>query len=1026
MLTNQKNIIKNSIINIKEINSSNFFSIGSIISGNLLNFSYNNLRKRLFILFFMIFAFGNLNILQSQIFQSNPSNWIFPEGNSTATKYNPFKSNLQVIDSFAVKWETKAISGDVQPLIGNIINNERLNNNFVFAPNEMIVVSGNEVKVVDARGRVYNQKSPNEFQFIKNISVLLDTLQTGLNNDIRNPLVIGLETVEHKREDSLAITYMLGFDDKLQSTKILKRFSINMREYPDNVFASIKPIFGKLNGSKYLMYATLNISNPKSTSQTPIIAPFMRGITQFESETTLLPYPLADVPDTFDNRITLGPEVNLTQPSISNMIDNNLGVLLPSYPTISLNNVTIPNPKVFSTITSKPYLFGFNINGNIIDEQLAPRDMTDFVSGTRPQIRSYHIDLQNSNLPVEPYILVTEEYKGIEGSVGRSRIHLFDKDGIPLTFPNDPLNAPINGSQNHFWSVAVGNVDGNVSNELLPFYPNNSGKEIVVTQTSKDFVFPSSKIMILRYNSDDIPKPPPFDNLFAFDTLVTQRINGWVAAVNDLDGGIDNKDEIILVDGSKLMIIRLRDYQNVEFRLGRRFDTVYVKDFGTETITSVSVADIEGDSKNDIIVTTFSSTYIIGIPLDNLIQIQSPIGTESPDNYCIGDTLKINWNNLLIAIGDVNVKFQSLRDSSFVDINNVIIDTLIIDSLYTIQNNVINDKDNVTYNLYLDTTLMGKKGYIIIESKNSPNTIFDTTKVIRFNDLEVQKIPFTNSSYKVGDEINFSGVLECADSIRIEYMNNVKMWDTLIIENVKPTLPDYSITTKIPCLNIFSCSSLDQDSVILFRLISKVGGIEFVNSIDTVRLLPSNFPIVLDTNTTADPSVKISWEVNKIEYLCDTITISYSIDNGQTFNFIDDVAANLESFRWNVPINIQDSILIRLCCNNSCVRTDTLISGLKVNYLNIVAPNPFNPYTSELEIVYKVPQDDLVTVKIYDSNNRLVKEIINSQRRLKGIAYTELWNGYNEDNIMANVGTYYIVLEFSNNYREIYPVFLRK
>jgi len=1026
MLTNQKNIIKNGIITIVKRNLNCFTSLRNKGFDNLLNSYYNRFRTKFLVLVLMVFVIGNYNIVHSQIFQSNPSNWIFPDGNSTATKYNPFKSNLQVIDSFAMKWETKAISGDVQPLIGNIINNPRLNNNFVFAPNEMIVVSGNEVKVVDARGGVYIQKSPNEFQFIKNVSVLLDTLQTGLNNDIRNPLVIGLETVEHKRDDSLAITYMLGFDNVLKTTKILKRFSINMREYPENVYASIKPIFGKLSGSKYLMYSTLNIANPKSTSQNPIVAPFMRGITQFDSENSLLAYPLVDVPDSFDNRITLGPEVNLSQPSISNMINNSLGVLLPSYPTTSLSNVTIPNPKVFSTITSKPYMFGFNINGNIIDEQLSPRDMTDFVNGTRPQIRSYYIDLQNSDLPVEPYILVAEEYKGIEGSVGRSRLHLFDKDGIPLTFPNDILNSPIIGSQNHFWSVAVGNVDGNVSNELLPFYPNNRGKEIIVTQTSKDFVFPSSKIMVLRYNSDDVPKPPPFDNLYAFDTLVTQRINGWVAAVNDLDGAPDNKDEIILVDGSKLMIIRMRDYQNVEFRLGRRFDTVYVKDFGTETITSVSVADIEGDSKNDIIVTTFSSTYIIGIPLDNLIQIQSPVAAESPDNYCIGDTLKVNWNNLLLAIGDVNVKFQTLRDSSYLDVNSVKIDTLLIDSLYTIENNVANDKDNVTYNLFVDTLLMGKKGYIIIESKNSPQTIFDTTKVIKFNDLAVQKTPFTNIAYKVGEEITFAGYLECADSIRIEYMNEGKMWDSLITENIRPSLPNYSITTQLPCLKIFSCSSKDIDSVILVRLISKVGGIEYVNSIDTLRLLPSDFPIVLDTNTTADPSVKISWDINKIEYLCDTITISYSIDMGQTFNFIDEVESKLESYKWNVPISIQDSIIIRLCCNNSCVRTDTLIAGLKVNYLDIVAPNPFNPYTSELEIVYKVPKDDLVTIKIYDSNNRLVKQVINSQSRLKGIAYTELWNGYNEDNIMANVGTYYIVLEFSNNYREIYPVFLRK
>ena len=105
--------------------------------------------------------------LNSQIYQANPSNWIYPDGNSEATKYNAFKSNFQSIDSFTVKWQTKAIAGDVQPLIGNIINNPRLNQNFIFAPNELAVVVGNEVKIVDARGGVFTQKSPNEFPSLK-------------------------------------------------------------------------------------------------------------------------------------------------------------------------------------------------------------------------------------------------------------------------------------------------------------------------------------------------------------------------------------------------------------------------------------------------------------------------------------------------------------------------------------------------------------------------------------------------------------------------------------------------------------------------------------------------------------------------------------------------------------------------------------------------------------------------------------------------------------------------------------------
>lgn len=964
---------------------------------------------------------------KSQIYRANPSNWIFPDGNSEATKYNPFKSYKQGVDSFLVKWQTDAIKGDVQPLIGNIINDPKLNSSFPFGPNEMVVVIGNEVVIVDARGNVRKFKNSDELQFIKGISVLLDTLQTGLNVSSGDPLVMGLETIEHRREDSLAVTYLLGYDNKLSNSKILKRFAINMREYPDNIYASLKPIFGKLSGGKYLLYSTINIAKPKSTSSNPIVPEFLRGITQFESDNSLLPYPLADVPDLYENRITLGPEVNFAQPSISSMIDNRLGVLLPTYPTLSLKGVSVTNPKIFPTQADKGYLLGFDIEDNFIDEKLDPRDMTDFTNGVRPQFRSYFVELQNSDLPAEPFILVAEEYKGIDSSFGTSRLHLFDKDGVPITYPNDLVNPLFNGGKNHQWSVAVGNIDGDVSNELLPFYPNNRGKEIVVSQSTKDFVYPSSKIFVLRYNSDDVPKPPPYDRLFPFDTIVSHRINGWVAAVSDLDGKADNKDEIVIVDGGKLSVIRMKDYNDVNFRLGRRFDTVYVKDFGTETITAVEVADIEGDGLNDIIVTTFNSTYILGLPLQNLIQVQFPKADTDRKNYCVGDTLNINWSNLLVALGNVNLKFQTLRDTTYFDINSQSQrDTVAIDSLYVLAQDVKNDSSFVSFPYFVDTTLMGKKGYVIVESKNSPNKIFDTTKVITINKLSAKQNVLLKNEYKAGEEIIFTGEVECIDSIRVEYLDESKTWVPLITSEVFSTSPLYSVRGEVPCLNIYSCTGDDIDSLLYYRLITKVGQIEFINSIDSIRIAPSNFPLIFDTLTTSCPSIEIKWSEQDIKYFCDTITISYSVDLGESFNFITQVLSTDENYIWQVPISLPDTVLLRVCCNNSCVRTDTLLTGVKVKYIDIVAPNPFNPYQSELEIVYKVNKTQNVSMKIYDANNRLVKELISNQSRMVGTAYCERWNGYNEDGILSNVGTYYIVLEFEDNYREIHPVFLRK
>ena len=57
---------------------------------------------------------------------ASPANWLYPDGNLSATKFIATKSLPQNLDSIGIKWSNLAISGDVKPLIGNVIRNERL------------------------------------------------------------------------------------------------------------------------------------------------------------------------------------------------------------------------------------------------------------------------------------------------------------------------------------------------------------------------------------------------------------------------------------------------------------------------------------------------------------------------------------------------------------------------------------------------------------------------------------------------------------------------------------------------------------------------------------------------------------------------------------------------------------------------------------------------------------------------------------------------------------------------------------
>ncbi|RMH73087.1 MAG: T9SS C-terminal target domain-containing protein, partial [Gemmatimonadetes bacterium] len=69
-------------------------------------------------------------------------------------------------------------------------------------------------------------------------------------------------------------------------------------------------------------------------------------------------------------------------------------------------------------------------------------------------------------------------------------------------------------------------------------------------------------------------------------------------------------------------------------------------------------------------------------------------------------------------------------------------------------------------------------------------------------------------------------------------------------------------------------------------------------------------------------------------------------------------------------------------------------------------PNPFNPKTT---IQYELPQKSLISLKIYDVSGRLVKILIEGEKKA-GI-HTVLWDGKNEYNQDMTSGIYFCRLE---------------
>ncbi len=977
----------------------------------------------------LVFLFVSFADLFSQTNLSSPANWIYPEGNTQGTRKIYHKSNLQDIDNFVVKWASDTIAGDVKPLIGNIISNKRLINSFPFAPNEITAVIGGKLIVVDATGKTH--KVTNLPPFCKDVSVLFDTLSTYISNNVTNTVCLGIETIESENlKDSLSFSYICSYDDNSDSVAILKRLAVDLRDFQPNLFGSIRPFFGKNNGINYQIYATVNMSKPQSNDPFPLYPPFFRGATQFNTKELKSFYPMSDLGDDSVSRMTYGPEVNFSQPSMS-LVDGNQKVLFPVYPSTDID-VNIPSQNSSQTNTTIPYLISLNMDDPKLHEDVFPIDLSSLISAgdSRPQIRPYYINITDSDTGDSLFILIAEEYRGIEGSTGVPKLHLYSKDGLPLSVPKDQLfgnpdiSPSIEGDRDHLWSIAIGNVDGNADNYLDSLYLNNPGNEILATESTREFVVPSNKLMVLRYKSGQrVPKKsPPNKYLFPFDTICTYRVNGWLAAVNDIDGNPDNKDEIFIVEGSKLMIFRMYDYQTYAFRDGRYFDTVATFNFPNETIQNVAIADLEGDGRNDIIVTTNDRTYLLGKKLYDVLSLLNFKSQQTPpEQFCVGDIVNFKWRNILFRSRDV------LNDDSlFADIlfrpyvGNTPMDTSIF-----IARKVYNEYDTITYNYTVDSLVYGLEGRFIIRREDSPTLILDSSAIMSFKIPSIYINPISKTEYFADETLTLSGVAYCLDSVAMEYSYDMQNWAEMEKSDID-SLGEFVVSAGLPCPIFYDCLLPDLDSILNIIVVSYKDAYYDTSQVIQIKIRPEKLPVNLIPCETSCPTQEFTWDMSKVTNPCDSIIISIADISSNTFSFVDKVPMSDGQYSWNIPTNIPEWVQVRFCCENSCVRYDTLMHDLRPNYIGIVAPNPFNPPYDEASINYRVPQATNVTIRILDQANRLVKELIRNQYRQAGIVYCEKWNGQIWDGSLAANGLYYISLELSTGEKDIYPIYVRK
>jgi hypothetical protein len=337
----------------------------------------------------------------------------------------------------------------------------------------------------------------------------------------------------------------------------------------------------------------------------------------------------------------------------------------------------------------------------------------------------------------------------------------------------------------------------------------------------------------------------------------------------------------------------------------------------------------------------------------------------------------------------------------------------------------VNDQDTVSHYIWLDSALIGKTGYFIVKSTTEPDEIRDSSATISILDFALTNFLISESVVTVGNSLTFGGEINCFDSVLVETSYLDTNWTPLAMV-YNTVAPAFAYTDTIPCLPLFSCSSQDLDSLYHYRItVYKSVYSKTLYNFD-VKVRPAPFPVLIDVENTVDPTQHFSWDPSQIAYACDTISILASYNGGLSFILQDKVSLNDAEYTWKVPLDAPDQVMFRFCCESSCVRTDTLLTDIAPNYINVVAPNPFDPSLEVVKFVYKVPKSGTITIKILDESNREVITIANKQFRDESIANVDTWNGRMPNGEFVANGMYYLYIEFPDGKREFYPIYVKR
>ena len=255
------------------------------------------------------------------------------------------------------------------------------------------------------------------------------------------------------------------------------------------------------------------------------------------------------------------------------------------------------------------------------------------------------------------------------------------------------------------------------------------------------------------------------------------------------------------------------------------------------------------------------------------------------------------------------------------------------------------------------------------------------------------------SEYNTGDDIR-GGISVCdlnndgqLDLLFGGYDDKIHVWDPVANE----ILPGWPVDLEFNILSEPLIADLDGDGQVEVLAARKTGKIFAYESDGSMM---SNFPIAIDGSIESTPAIE-------------------DIDNDGDLEIVIGSTSGLEVIDIKSSAELMDSWSVyRGTMQRTGVYDASVMSvGGKENivpdkfYVSSNYPNPFNPTT---RFYIDVPEAGNLSVKVYDVNGKLVKELIDTYVN-KGRVQSR-WSGKNEFDMMSPTGIYFLKVETSSNY----------